>query len=463
MNKMLAIILLAVSVGWGVITFTDIPDSTVFQFPHAGQTPGIFPVITGTYTGSPAEISAMILDYDVDTVIKSWTVINALPTGGTFSDTLKEIPRGGPYRLCVKTDLPNDTLRGTHKWGVGEVVGAFGQSNLCYRETGGEPNITFGFAVQYNSDYPHLLIDDWQWSGQTSPYKTSLFPSLANTILSDISNAYPVAFCGYALGGTSMVSHGGGVWYWSDRNASDPDDLTTLYGHFLSQIINQKPNTIIMYQGESDVDKSSAQYTAAVESMFSGLATDLGYTPNICIVQIRSGADSTVADTGWWNIAKAQQDLDDASTILLSACTYDLPTYDGTHLNANSQNICGRRLGHTISKLFSGTLSDGYRFYVDSAYVIERGKVRLLTNHISGNTIIPGSININRMSYRSDALPSILTVSAVSVGDTAISVEVGDHFMTSQGYFEYDRYRTTSNPSENVIYDSDSLPLEPSR
>lgn len=254
MKKLLAILTMAAGV-WGGVAFTDLPDSTVYQFPHAGQTPGTFPLVSGTYTGSPASISAAVMDFNADTFIVEWTVIDASPSGGTFSETLTDIPKGGPYRLLVKSSIEGDTLRGIYKWGVGEVIGCFGQSNMMPMVTGGDAIAVNGFSVVYVNEVPKKLKHDWINSG--TPNVRSILPACANKILSDISNAYPVAFCGYAQGGTSLADAPGN---WGEYNAGNPYDPATLYGLLLTQIAAKKPNTIIMYQGESDVASSTATY-----------------------------------------------------------------------------------------------------------------------------------------------------------------------------------------------------------
>jgi hypothetical protein len=462
MKRLLLVLLLSLS-GYS-ITFTDIPDSSVFQFPHAGRSPGRFPVIAGAYTGSPTSISAGVLDFTADTFVKAHAIIDASPTGGTFSGTLTDIPLGGPYRLVVKSSVAGDTLRGSNKWGVGEVIGACGQSNITAREAGGTSNTIIGFSVKYVNDVPYKLNDSWQNVGIAGTL-TSVIPACANTILSDINNAYPIAFCGYALGSTSMTYIAPDPLYWSYRNPADHDDPNTLYGHLLVQIQNQKPNTIIVYQGEQDQSAlvTEANYTTACNLLFSNLADDLGYTPIICIVQIRERTGFTDLST-MTAIPLAQRKLANDSTILLAACTFDLGLYDDVHLDTAAKNKCGRRMGHTIARSFLGTISNGYRFSIDSAYVTVRGEIRILTNRIPGNTIIAGSISPNRFSYRNTLISRIGASSAFSVGDTAISLIVGDHFMTLPGTLEYDRYRITNIPATtDVIYDSDSLPLEPDR
>jgi hypothetical protein len=442
------------------IAFTDIQDSTVFQYPHAGSTPGRFPIISGTYTGSPTSISAKVIRYTDDSLILDWTVINDSPTGGTFSDTLKNIPLGGPYRLCVKSSVAGDTVRGSTKWGIGEVIGVFGQSNSMPRNTGGLRTTVNGFAVKYVSNVPYQLNDYWTTTN-TDTALTSFLPSCSNKILSDINNRFPIAFCGYSVGGTAMVTDVGSG-NWNSRNAADPDDQATLYGRLLSRIINQKPNVIIMYQGESDVVETTAAYVAAAQNMFSGLVADLGYTPIICIVQIREDTDSTTSEVIYWNIQKAHRDLANDSTVLLAATTYDLPTYDGTHLNGQSQIKCGVRVGRTIARIFNDSIQHGYRFKIDSAAAIDRGVVRIYINRISGNFII--NKPINRLNYRTALVyPTMPIVTVALPGDTAIDIRINDRVMTSSAYIEYDKYRSTTNPRDSVIYDSDSIPLEPER
>lgn len=452
--KWLALILLVVVWSFGAITLTDIPDSTVYQsLVNGNGVPGDGGrdvLVTGTVSGATT-VSARVTRWSDDSVIVAWTEIQTLVGAGAYGDTLENVPKGGPYRISVKSSTAGDSVRGANVWGVGEGIAFFGQSNVMTRPTGGSQTAVTGFAVKYVGGTPYPLDDDWIHS--TNNGQTSIVPSVANKVLTDTKNAYPVFVCGYAKGGSPMVTDVGyGSWH----------DTTSLFALLVAQIKDLKPRSIVMYQGESDILETHAAYQSAVEDVHGWLADYLGYTPELFVVQIREEGDSTYSTVIYWNIMSAHRDLDNGTTRLLAACTYDLPTYDGVHLSGPSQKTCGTRVGHTIARYLNDSLAYGYRGpHLDSASAIDRGRVRMYLHPIVGNTII--SKSTARLRYKTEGNDAVDLLSSVVVGDTALDLYIRDRQMIDSAWIYYDKYRTTSNPGDSVIYDSDSLPMEPDR
>lgn len=459
--KILSFILFFIVNVYSSISITQIPDSSIFQFPHTARSPGTFPVISGTYTGSPTSISAQVRDYNNDTVVKAWTIINNSPTGGTFADTLKDISRGGPYRICVKTSIAGDSITGTTVWGVGEIIGIFGQSNAALHEVYHNNYNVTGYARKNINGSWQQMNSSWYSSGDSSK-NTYVFTSMVESIFASIDTAYPIGVCGYAEGGTSMLT---GSRYWAKRNSGNPSDTSTLYGKLLSKLVICKPYAIVMYQGESDYLSTTQSYIDSASSMFSNLTTDLGYKPIMCIIQTReitgNDRDAMLDTYEWRTIPEAQSQLCNDSTVLFAASTYNLKTYDGAHLDSTSEVDVGILTGKTLSYLYKDSIQFGYRFRIDSAVATEHGKINVYLKRPFNKPII----NINRFlfSYTDELnVNPVPAVTAILVNDTTISLVMCGKLFTGETLLQYGRYKTRAEKNVGVVF-SNNIPLEVSR
>lgn len=453
----------------GGVTFTDIPDSTIFQYPHANGTPGTFPVITGTYIGEPTSISAKIIKWTDGSIVKDWTIIKNIPSGGVFSDTLKDIPRDSGlcwYRLIVKTSLGDTSISSTH-WSVGEIIACAGQSNIgekwMHDSLYGLKTIAHRMAKKWvrDSTPPNIykwqqLCEEWQNAWEDKGIWKSLVPDLANNILLDTKYSFPVGICGHQQGGTTLVTPSNGNM-WHKRPG-------ILYDSLIMDIKDVKPAYLVYYQGESDYLETTAAWMAAWSDMISWLPLDLGYTPTVFLVQIRETGDPIIAYQPANRIQLAQSNLWNDTTVYSAACTYDLTTMvDGIHLDRNGQIKAGTRIGKAIARHLNDSTQYGYRGpRITKATAIERGKIRLSVKITDNKTL--GDVTTDRFSYRTNNSVYQPVLSATKLNDTAIIVTVPDRSMLSDSMFiEYDKYRKVSSPTSGVIYDSDSLPMEPSR
>jgi hypothetical protein len=417
--------------------------------------------ISGTYALEvPTDIQARVVDFITSLPIAGfdWTTIDATPAGGIFSGTLSNVTQGGWYKIEVRSrDGVGGTISvdsGSNKWGIGIIVAPFGQSNITARDTGGINTTANDLSAQCVLGVWSHCTDDWIGLGSPS-YYTSWIPDFVNKFLLDISEEFPIGICGYALGGTGMV--GGSGSYWGYRNAGDPDDPTTLYGKLLGRTQSEKPEIYLMHQGESDFAQTTLAYTTAVNNLHDWLETDLGYRPILSIVQIRETDDLLIANANAWNIAKAHRDLDNGSDKLLAASTYDLATYDLTHLSRSSQVICGTRVGGTISKAALGTLAIGYRGpRIASATASARGVITCAITYGAGTSLVFDGIG--RLSYKNDVSNPCVSLSVN--GSPSLVLTVSDKTMIENGYLAYDRIRPSSSPTEGVVYDDNGLPLE---
>lgn len=102
--------------------------------------------VSGTYTNcTPSAIQARIVRDGTSTEEKTWTVIDAAPSGGTFSGILTGIPdsANGWVNLQVRVDDSDVVDNGTNKFAFGILGGVGGQSNavnFCSQGTGISPD-----------------------------------------------------------------------------------------------------------------------------------------------------------------------------------------------------------------------------------------------------------------------------------------------------------------------------------
>jgi hypothetical protein len=109
------------------ITLADFEDGRIFQ--RRGRSRNI--MVSGTYTGMPKAIEARVVSDGTLEEIVPWTAIDTSPKNGIFLGELLHVPQGGWYNIQVRyRNNHGVSSRGTHKWGVGILVGCLGQSNM---------------------------------------------------------------------------------------------------------------------------------------------------------------------------------------------------------------------------------------------------------------------------------------------------------------------------------------------
>jgi len=152
--------------------------------------------ITGTYSGSttPTSIEARWSG-------GSWSVIDATPTGGTFSGTLSGLTSGNGT-LEVRYSNATTVTDSVDNVAIGAKLLFWGQSNFSGRATNPQTYTgTAGFFHKYT-------VTNNVWQQGADPFDTdtangSLFPLLANQLVTELG--CPVAFIGVAAGSTTLA------------------------------------------------------------------------------------------------------------------------------------------------------------------------------------------------------------------------------------------------------------------
>jgi hypothetical protein len=469
--KITLLVLAFVSMAFG-ITVTDYGDHQVFQRLTLGNgmpadtADGRSIVVAGTYTGSPTSISAKVVRWSDDSLIKDWTVINASPTGGTFSDSLKNVNSGGWYKIRVKSSTAGDSATGVNKWGVGIIVAPFGQSmQIAYKtDSTDHPRSDLTGRCLWDVWYP--MSDDWQETSPRFGY-TSVIPSMASAIADSFK--IPVGICGYVVGGT-MMYHASATSIWHYRNAANHLDTSTgsLYSKLLMRVDVQRPEIFVLDQGETDAGNSTTkeQWKTCVRDIHAWLEEDLGYKPSLFINQI-SPYIYSYSDQVLSELMEAQAELDSAAgKRYFASVKYDLPLYrfedySQFHLTYTSQGIFGKRVAKTLIKYVAGSLASGYRGpRIDSIYTAARGKLRCRIVYGAGTSVITsGGIGNFRLNDSTGATNLMQTTALSSVGGAKLLINVANRTFLRPCYLHYARGRDIDFSS--IIYDNDSLPLEP--
>lgn len=191
-----------------VVVLTARGEKSVSQryFPGEGDTTKGPVTSTGFAYGAANALECRILDFDDNSIIKDWTVVNATPTNGANTPTLPSVPAGSWYRIEWRQGIA--VSRDTTRHGVGDVHLLIGQSNMA-RLT--EQN---SFSVTASGDIGFVGDQNQNW-GDISAYPTNqgtnqpAAPGDGGATLGNImvtETGYPQAVEKAAVGGTSMVN-----------------------------------------------------------------------------------------------------------------------------------------------------------------------------------------------------------------------------------------------------------------
>ncbi len=314
-------------------------------------------VVGGTYAAeSPTNIYCRLLNYSDDSEVLSYRILDSSPGGGVFSGTFLAVPWGGHYKFEVRVDEAGSTDKTVNKFCVSMNIVGFGQSKINGFGDGGEIVILNDLACQYfyaDRIYRHL-IDEWQSVSQgvgTSP--TSTF---ANSLIAHLGKS--VTFGLYGLGGTGLVDDT--VKKYTDRNPSDPDDGTTLYGRVLKIAAEITPEFVYIDIGDADavVNIPKSEIVTAVETIHNWLETDLGYRPKILLVPCGRNEQSSVYHEGYAGFQTACQELHNGTDVFHLTSRYHFPVgVDGLHDNTAGQRILGNNMASSFIRLLNGSES----------------------------------------------------------------------------------------------------------
>lgn len=322
------------------ITLTDITAGKIVQ-----RVSGVGSLtVSGTYTGTPTSIEARVVLHGTSTEVKTWTVVDAAPTGGTFSGSLTSITEGGWYNVQVR--FSNDTGTtdaGTNKWGIGILIGVIGQSQARNYFTTGSGQSPDDLIRKYNEL-------GWDVLGAASNGATAI----GNTILAGLTTPVPIGLLDYGVGGTGLTSGVGGD-YWLDLTAGKPWDL------FLTGVtaVGGEMEGIIWCQGEADAWSGvtySAYYTglAVLAARLRSNITNRSGETNLPVYVSLLGRETTSpptngTDAEYNDIRNAQIVFCGAAAdTYLAANAIPLSLADNVHRDAAGYTDEGEQIAQTI-------------------------------------------------------------------------------------------------------------------
>ena len=256
----------------GTVTITEPASYQVFQRDDADEADVR---ISGSYSGTAAAIEARFNG-------GGWQVIDAAPSGGSFSGTLDNQPAGGG---SLEARIAGDAASADQvdNVGVGDVFVVAGQSNAVGLGATNQPSP----SVQPDGAFAGLFGNDDTWKALSDPYDSgtgqvdmvsfdapggSWVPALADHLIAD-GDGVPVAF----IPAAKSSSH---ILQWL-RNTS----TFTLYGSMRRRIIEVGGGAgfgairaVLWMQGEYEANHgwSTDEYRLVLEDLAQDMYADFG-------------------------------------------------------------------------------------------------------------------------------------------------------------------------------------------
>ncbi|MFW0778448.1 MAG: putative Ig domain-containing protein [Rickettsiales bacterium] len=84
--------------------------------------------ISGTYIGSVTSVECRLLDRDTLAEVVGWTVIDAAPSGGTWSGSFSGVSAGEYCMECRPSNAPSNVFEGRNPWVLAPIFLIVGQS-----------------------------------------------------------------------------------------------------------------------------------------------------------------------------------------------------------------------------------------------------------------------------------------------------------------------------------------------
>lgn len=333
-------------------------------------------IVTGTYLGSPDRIEAravVMAGASNSGATTAWQVIDAAPTGSSYSGVLADVPEGGWYNLEVRT-VTGGVASGSiviEKVGVGDVYVIAGQSNSA----------NWGTPVYTPADdrvSVRLSVSGATWRHGHDPMPIADGGGgSAWSRLGDLLTArenVPIGFISVGVGGTRVDQWVPGTSHYDNR---------------LKPALQSFPvngfRAVLWHQGESDsiASTSKANYITRMQSV---------------IAQSRLDASWQVP----WILAEVSY-------------------YSTTNLSAEAQVYAAQRsVIHADPNVFLGPVTDD--FHLEDAV---GGKLRdnvhfnalgLSTHAAQWDTVLSGgaSLFVGNPGFEKNTDPSVTTVLALN-------------------------------------------------
>lgn len=384
--------------------------------------------ISGTYSGTtiPTTIQAR---FDGG----AWTVIDAAPSGGTYSGTLSG--QTGQGTLEVRFTNATSVTASVGTVSIGDVFLIAGQSNA---EGHGDNNQT------YTASDTCTMYRASAWSELADPTGPrtfgSAYPPLATLLAADQS--VPIAIINMAVASTAID-------VWDGAGAAQYDNAVAAVTAAGCNGIK----AVLWCQGERDanIGTTEADYRTGMIAMISGFNTDLAGSPPVVVSMTPNNAYA-----GLDMVRKVQQEMFDRPDCLAGPVLHDIDLTggDSLHLELDADlDKFSDRYFVALSGLYGG--SGDVRTRATSAN--QTGSAEITVN--CNRTVTGASLSATPWHITDETGDNNVTAAAVS-GNTVVLTLA----RTLDGAATLDFVELNDAEGVNVpvgTIDAISVPLEP--
>jgi hypothetical protein len=319
------------------ITLADFEDGRIFQRKGAGADI----TVSGTYTGTPKAIEARVVRDSTFAEIVPWTIIDASPRNGIFLGVLYHVPQGGWYNIQVRHGSEHAVASsGSHKWGVGMLVGCLGQSNM-------KEWFYTGTTLRAHPLVRKFTAKGWAELGRTG----NAAIAFGNMLIERL--AIPVGLLDFSKNGSGLRKEADfGTGYWEDVSAS------SIYDHFVAGVSETGGalEYLIWVQGEADAARGTVtedEYAKSLESFITNqIRADINngspreHLPFLVVTMVKRPGGKDKPNQAIRNAQKRVTET--VADCYLAATALDLKNQGKQHLSAEAYITMGRRVAHTV-------------------------------------------------------------------------------------------------------------------
>jgi hypothetical protein len=361
------------------ITLVDFEDGKIFQ---RTATSAII-TVSGTFTGMPKAIEARVVSDNTLEEIVPWTVIDPFPRKGIFLGTLSDVSQGGWYNIQVRFSNNHSVVSyGTHKWGVGILVGCIGQSNMkewFYK----------GTTLRAHPLLRKFTFKGWAKLGRMGNGAIAF----GNRIIERLS--IPVGLLDYSKNGSGLRKEANwGTGYWEDTSPN------SIYNRFVDGVsdVGGAVEFVVWIQGEADAARGTVTENEYKQSLTSFITkqirsdidngSDRESLPFLIVTMVKRPGGRNKSHQA---IRNAQKHVaENVANCYLAATILDLKNQGREHLTPDSFITMGHRVAQTVLFIL------GKEKYCRGPHVAEVRHVDSYTvevriNHRGGSDFTPDS------------------------------------------------------------------------
>jgi hypothetical protein len=361
------------------ITIVDFDNGKIFQ--RTGTSATI--TVSGTYTGMPKAIEARVVRDSTLEEIVPWTVIDPFPRRGIFLGTLSEVSQGGWYKIQVRYSNDHSVVSyGTHKWGVGILVGCIGQSNMkewFYK----------GTALRAHPLLRKFTFKGWARLGRMGNGAIAF----GNRIIERLS--IPVGLLDFSKNGSGLRKEADwGTGYWEDTS---PNSIYNCFVDGVSEA-GDAVEFVVWIQGEADAARGTVtedEYTQSLTSFITNQirsdihnGSDRECLPFLIVTMVKRPGGRNKSHQA---IRNAQKHVaENVADCYLAATILDLKNQGREHLTPDSFITMGQRVAQTVlfivgkEKYFRGP-------HVAEVRQLDSHTVEVRIKHRGGSDFTPDS------------------------------------------------------------------------